>query len=302
MNTEDFHFFIRVADLGSISKAAKQENISVSVASQRIQRLEQSLNLRLFHRTTRKINLTEEGKTLLDHGRKWIDDFSNLKESLQAKDSRLIGTLKITASATFGIQILTPVIAEFSLRYPELKIHLDLNDQNIDLIEHGMDIAIRIGKLRDSSLVAKKLTQNKRLLCAAPEYLDRFGIPQTLQDLKQHRCILQQHEQGLTNIWNFISPKGESLSVVINGYFISNSGEAIRQASLKGLGISNHSVWHVEDDLKSGKLIQVLKDYPIEPTAIYAVIPERSLVPAKVQTFLSYLQNYFTNRYAWFEL
>ncbi|WP_312968030.1 LysR family transcriptional regulator [Acinetobacter gerneri] len=300
MNTEDFQFFIRVADLGSITQAAKHDNISVSVASQRIQRLEQQLNLRLFHRTTRKLKLTDEGKILLTQGRTWIKQFLTLHESLIVQDQKLTGTLKLTASATFGMQVLTAVIADFSLLYPELKIHLDLNDQNQDLIENGIDLAIRIGKLQDSSLIAKRLTQNNRLLCASPAYLEQFGIPKSIQELQKHRCILQQHAQGLTDTWNFAQADGSTLSVAIEGYFISNSGEAIRQASLKGLGISNHSIWHVEQDLKTGKLIQVLEDFPIQSTAIYAVIADRNYVPAKVRIFLEYLENYFKNQYAWY--
>ncbi|MCH4242810.1 LysR family transcriptional regulator [Acinetobacter gerneri] len=300
MNTEDFQFFIRVADLGSITQAAKHDNISVSVASQRIQRLEQQLNIRLFHRTTRKLKLTDEGKILLAQGRTWIKQFLTLHESLIVQDQKLTGTLKLTASATFGMQVLTAVIADFSLLYPELKIHLDLNDQNQDLIANGIDLAIRIGKLQDSSLVAKRLTQNNRLLCASPAYLERFGIPKSIQELQKHRCILQQHAQGLTDTWDFAQADGSTLSVAIEGYFISNSGEAIRQASLKGLGISNHSIWHVEQDLKTGKLIQVLEDFPIQSTAIYAVIADRNYVPAKVRIFLEYLENYFKNQYAWY--
>lgn len=300
MNTEDFQFFIRVADLGSITQAAKHDNISVSVASQRIQRLEQQLNIRLFHRTTRKLKLTDEGKILLAQGRTWIKQFLTLHESLIVQDQKLTGTLKLTASATFGMKVLTAVIADFSLLYPELKIHLDLNDQNQDLIENGIDLAIRIGKLQDSSLVAKRLTQNNRLLCASPAYLEQFGIPKSIQELQKHRCILQQHAQGLTDTWDFAQTDGSTLSVAIEGYFISNSGEAIRQASLKGLGISNHSIWHVEQDLKTGKLIQVLEDFPIQSTAIYAVIADRNYVPAKVRIFLEYLENYFKNQYAWY--
>ena len=300
MNIEDFQFFIRVADLGSITQAAKHDNISVSVASQRIQRLEQQLNLRLFHRTTRKLKLTDEGKILLAQGRTWIKQFLTLHESLIVQDQKLTGTLKLTASATFGMQVLTAVIADFSLLYPELKIHLDLNDQNQDLITNSIDLAIRIGKLQDSSLVAKRLTQNSRLLCASPAYLEQFGIPKSIQELQKHRCILQQHAHGLTDTWDFAQADGSTLSVAIEGYFISNSGEAIRQASLKGLGISNHSIWHVEQDLKTGKLIQVLEDFPIQSTAIYAVIADRNYVPAKVRIFLEYLENYFKNQYAWY--
>ncbi|WP_109440513.1 LysR family transcriptional regulator [Acinetobacter haemolyticus] len=299
MNTEDFQFFIRVADLGSISKAAQDANISVSVASQKLQRLEQHLQLRLFHRTTRKLTLTEEGRTLLAYGRNWMTDFLNLHESLKVKDHALAGTLRISASATFGTKVLMPIIAEFSHLHPELHIYLDLNDQNIDLIQQGMDLAIRIGQLKSSSLIAKQLSPNPRLLCASPAYLQQYGMPQTLSDLKLHRCILQQHANGLTDQWSFLNKAGETEQIRVEGYFSTNSGEAIRQAALHGLGISNHSFWHVVEDLKTGKLIQVLPDCPVEATAIYAVFPHRELLPPKVQYFLDYLTHYFQHHTHW---
>lgn len=296
MNTEDFQFFIRVADLGSISKAAQDANISVSVASQKLQRLEQNLQLRLFHRTTRKLTLTDEGRVLLEHGRLWIADFIHLQESLKLKDRPLTGTLRITTSATFGTKVLMPVIAEFALLHPQLKIHLDLNDQNIDLIQQGMDLAIRIGQLKSSSLVAKRLSTNQRLLCASPAYLQQYGVPTTLSDLKLHRCILQQHGHGLTDQWHLINAEGQVEQVHVEGYFATNSGEGVRQAALAGLGISNHSIWHVAEDLASGRLVQVLPDYPVETTAIYAVFPHRELIAPKVQRFLDYLIDYFEQR------
>ncbi|WP_130804286.1 LysR family transcriptional regulator [Acinetobacter ihumii] len=301
MNTEDFQFFIRVADLGSISKAAQEANISVSVASQRIQRLENNLQLRLFHRTTRKLNLTEEGKILIEHGRHWISEFLNVQQSLKFQDHTLNGTLRITTSSTFGTKILTAIIAEFSLLHPELKIYLDLNDQNIDLIKYGMDLAIRIGQLKDSSFIAKPLSLNKRLLCASPDYLQKYGFPQTPSELATHRCLLQQHENGLTDHWHLLDENAEYQKIRVNGYFTTNSGEALRQASLSGLGISNHSIWHIADDLASGRLVQVLQNYPVESTSIYAVWPNRKLVPSKVQFFLEYLNHYFQTKYPWYD-
>lgn len=299
MNTDDFQFFIRVADCGSLSKAAQEANVSVSVASQRIQRLETTLKLRLFYRTTRKITLTDEGKKLLDFGRYWIDDFINIKDALTAHDRPLTGTLRVTTSATFGIKILTKVVTNFALLHPTLNIYLDLNDQNIDLIEHGMDLAIRIGKLNDSSLIAKPLITNHRLICAAPSYLNKYGMPESIEDLQQHRCILQQHQNGLTDHWKLIDQHRKVIDVHLHAYFTTNSGEAIRQAALQGLGISNHSRWHVAEDLEQGHLIEVLPEYQIESTTIYAVFPNRQFRQPKTELFLSYLQNYFEYEYPW---
>jgi DNA-binding transcriptional LysR family regulator len=295
MNTEDFQFFLRVAELGSISQAAQQSNIAVSVASQRIQRLENQLSFKLFYRTTRKLRLTEEAKVLIEQGRPLFESFQTLTENLKLQDQKLTGNINITASATFGTHILIKVIAEFLKQHPELSINLDLNDQNVDLIAQGMDLAIRIGKLQDSSLIAKPLCINKRLLCASPEYLQKFGIPHQIEDLQQHQCIVQRHQKGITHIWNFIQPQTsyDLFSIHVHGYFISNSGEGVRQAALAGLGISNHSFWHVQEDLNSGKLIRILPEFTVEPTAIYAVIPDKKLMSNKVKILIEYLQDYF---------
>lgn len=297
MNTEDFQFFLRVAELGSISQAAKHANIAVSVASQRIQRLENHLSLRLFYRTTRKLRLTEEAKTLIEHGQPLLESFQILTENLKHRDQQLVGNINLTAPASFGVQILVKVIAEFLKQHPALSINLDLNDQNVDLIAQGMDIAIRIGKLQDSSLIAKPLCINQRLLCASPEYLEQYGTPQHIEDLARHRCIVQRHQKGITNTWNFIDPlKGDKLlNIHVKGHFITNAGEGVRQATLAGVGISNHSFWHVQDDLNAGKLVQILPEFIVEPTAIYAVVPDRKLMPNKVKVLIEYLQEHFKN-------
>ncbi|WOE42949.1 LysR family transcriptional regulator [Acinetobacter chinensis] len=293
MNTEDFHFFLRVAESGSMTQAAKEENIAVSVASQRIQRLENQLKLRLFYRTTRRLSLTEEARVLIEQGRPLLDGFHALTENLQQNHPILSGTINMTASATFGAHILVQIIADFLKLHPELKINLDMNDQNVDLVAHGLDLAIRIGKLKDSSLIARPLCINRRLLCASPEYLQKYGHPASLQNLKQHRCIIQRHQQGISNTWHFVDQAGQNTDIELEGNFITNSGEGIRQASLAGLGISNHSLWHVQQDLKDGKLVQVLPDFTVEPTAVYAVTPDKKFVSSKVKVLIEFLQHHF---------
>ncbi len=293
MNIEDFNFFLRVAHLGSMSQAAKEANIAISVASQRIQRLENQLKLRLFYRSTRKLTLTEEAKILIAQGQPLLQNFQILTENLQHHDQNFSGNIHMTASAVFSQHVLIPILAKFMQRYPNLKIHLDLNDQNVDLITQGMDLAIRIGKLQDSSLVAIPLMTNPRLLCASPEYIKQYGQPQGLEDLKQHSCIVQRHQQGVSDTWFFTDDFGEIESIGVSGHFVTNSGEGIRQAALAGLGISNHSLWHVQEDLDCGRLIQVLPDFTVETTAIYAIIPDKKLVPKKVSVLIDCLKQHF---------
>lgn len=297
MNTEDFQFFLRVANLGSISQAAKEANIAVSVASQKIRRLETQLKLRLFHRTTRKLSLTEEAKILIEQGTPFIKGLQTLAENLKHNDQQLSGIIHMTASAIFATHVLIPAIAKFMKQHPELRIHLDLNDQNINLIERGMDLAIRIGPIQDSSLVAKRLCKNPRLLCAAPEYIDKFGTPTSLEDLKQHQCIVQHHQHGISDTWFFEDIEGKPQSVEVSGNFITNSGEGVRQAALAGLGISNHSFWHVQEDLTQGKLLQILPNYTVRTTQIYAVIPDKNFTPYKVKLLIEYLEVYLQSHF-----
>lgn len=292
MNTEDFQFFLRVANLGSISQAAKEANIAVSVASQRIQRLESHLQLRLFYRTTRKLTLTEEAKVLIEQGRPLLDNFHTLTENLKQNDQKLSGTIHMTASAVFSQHVLIPILARFMQQHPDLTVHLDLNDQNIDLIEQGMDLAIRIGELKDSSLVAMPLMANPRLLCASPEYIQHYGQPHNLEELSQHQCLIQRHQQGMSHAWHFIDPVGDLQSIHVKGHFITNSGEGIRQACLAGLGISNHSVWHVQNDLDTGHLIHILPQCMVKPTKVYAVIPNRKFVQNTIKILIEYLQTH----------
>ena len=299
MQTDDFDLFIRMALLGSISQAAKEANISVSVASARLMRLEQSLAIRLFHRTTRQLHLTQEGALLLEHGQPLLVQFNSLLQQLNTPPQMLHGTLKITCSEVFGNRILSHVFAEFAKCHPNLILDVEQTDQNLNLITAGFDLAIRIGQLDDSSLIAKPLSLNKRILCASPRYIAQAGEPQKLEDLAQHKCILQKYPKGVMQTWTFIQDQ-QLIQIPVSGQYQTNSGEGIRQAALAGLGISNHSVWHVENDLQSGQLIQILPHIQVQSTAVYAVIPHRNFVPAKVHAFIQHLEQYFQNKYKWF--
>ena len=299
MQTEDFYLFSRMAILGSISQAANEANISVSVASARLMRLEQHLKVRLFHRTTRQLHLTQEGAMLLEQGYPLLQQFNSLLNQLNTQPLVLYGTLKITCSEVFGNRILSHAFAAFAQRHPHLTLDIEQTDQNLDLISSGIDLAIRIGQLESSSLIAKPLSLNKRILCASPSYIAQAGEPKTLDDLSRHNCILQKYPKGLMQTWNFVQEQ-QVIQIPVSGHYQINSGEGVRQAALAGLGISNHSVWHVDDDLQSGRLIQILPNLQVQSTAIYAVIPHRNFVPAKVQALIQHLEQYFQHDFPWF--
>ena len=290
---------MRIMDLGSISAAARHLDISVAVASQRLKRLERELGVRLLHRTTRRLRATAEGATLAEQGRPLVEDLDALTTGLRHAGTMVVGTLRMTTAASFGRQYISPLLPEFLARHPGVRMSIDLSDQVLDLVGAGFDLAIRIGALRDSTLVSQKLTDNRRVLCASPEYLRRHGKPKTPADLERHQCLLQVGSRGRQDLWRLTDHDGRDVTVRVSGRFESNFGELLRDAAIAGLGIAQHSTWHVCDDLRSGRLRVVLPNYPIADTGIHAVMPRRQLVPQRVRAFVDFLAERFGDNPPW---
>lgn len=282
----DLALFLRVLDTGSISAAARSLDVSVAVASQRLKRLERELGVRLLHRTTRRLHPTPEGVVLAAHGRTIVDDLEALAGELRETRAGVAGTLRVTMSPTFGRLYISPLLPELVARHPALRVSVHLDDQRLDLVRAGLDLAIRIGTLDDSALVARKLATNRRVLCASPAYLARHGAPATPADLARHQCLVLVGADGRHDTWRLLDRDGTEVAVRIAGRVESNQGEWLRDAALAGLGIAMHSTWHVGDDLRAGRLQRVLPDHAPADTGIYAVIPQRRLVPARVRAFI----------------
>ncbi|HEX7114487.1 MAG TPA: LysR family transcriptional regulator [Steroidobacter sp.] len=289
----DFQLFLRVLDLGSISAAARSLDLSVAVASQRLKRLERTLGVKLFHRNTRQLRATPEGIALAEQGRGLIQDLEALTSSLRKAAKDVTGTLRVTVPAAFGRQYISPLLPEFLRRHPSLRLSIDMSDTMSDLIGEGFDLAIRIGQLEDSSLIARRLTGNRRVLCAAPSYLKRRGMPRHPDELRDHDCLLMLGPKGPRDQWVLTAPDGTVTHVQVRGRLESNMGEAIRDAAIAGLGISLHSVWHVCDDIRAGRLQLVLPQYQLPDSAIYAVMPPRRLRLPRVCTFIDFLSQQF---------
>ena len=295
----DIGLFLRVLDLGSISAAARSLDISVAVASQRLQRLEKQLGVRLLHRTTRRLHATTEGAALAERGRVLVEDLEALTSELRETGAAVSGTLRMTTSASFGRQYLSPLLPEFLARHPKVRISVDLSDLMKDLVSSGFDLAIRIGALEDSTLVARKLAPNRRVLCASPAYLAKRGAPSTPADLAAHECLLLVGSQGRQDIWRLTDHNGRETAVQVGGRFESNYGEVLRDAAVAGLGIALHSTWHVNEDLRSGRLRTVLPHYRLADTGIYALMPQRRLVPLRVRAFADFLAEKFGETPPW---
>ncbi len=298
----DVALFLRVLDSGSISAAARSLDLSVAVASQRLKRLERELGVRLLHRTTRQLSVTPEGAVLAEQGRVLVDEIETLTAGLRQAGTGVSGTLRVTTASMFGQQYISPLIPRFLALHPNVKLSFDLNDETLDLVKAGFDLAIRIGALEDSNLIARKLATNRRVLCASPKYLRRNGSPNTPADLEQHQCLILVGRHGRRDVWRLTDRKTGEVSVRVNGRIESNQGELLRDAALGGLGIAMHSTWHVWQDLRSGRLQVVLPNYPIADTGIYAVTPHRRLIPPRVRAFIEFLAAQFAEAPPWGEV
>jgi DNA-binding transcriptional LysR family regulator len=296
---DDIGLFLRVFDLGSISAAARSLDLSVAVASQRLQRLEKQLGVRLLHRTTRRLHATPEGAALAERGRTLVEDLETLTTELRRSSADVSGTLHMTASASFGRQYLSPLLPEFLARYPNVRISVDLSDTMKDPVSSGFDLAIRIGALEDSNLVARRIAPNRRVLCASPAYLARHGTPAAPADLAAHECLVLVGSGGRQDTWRLTDHNGREIVARVSGRFECNFGEVLRDAAVAGLGIALHSTWHVCEDLKSGRLRQVLPHYRLAESGIHALMPQRRLVPLRVRAFVDFLVEKFGDTPPW---
>ncbi|MCM2680300.1 LysR family transcriptional regulator [Echinimonas agarilytica] len=295
MNIEHLRLFVRLASTHNISQAGQELGLSAPVSSIHISKLEESLGTRLVHRTTRKVSLTEEGLEFLPHAKQILASVDAGIASVGTGNKLPKGVLRITASASFGRMHVIPALKGFLDQYPDLSIDISLTDSMVDLVDGGFDIAIRNANLQDSSLIARKLAEDKRIICAAPAYLEKHGIPKTPEDLKKHQCI---HHAGLSQ-WTFETAKGR-VSFKGKGNIRTDHGEAVRDACVDGLGIAMCATWIAYKHLQSGALVQVLEDYPlIDDASIWAVYPTSKLLAPRVRVFIEYFSQYYGSPPYW---
>lgn len=284
-NLGDLEVFATVAASGSMSHAAKELGYSPAVISKRIKRLEEKLGARLFQRTTRQISLTEAGHGFYERVRAVLEGLEEAEDFVSGRANTVNGTLKISASTSFGRMHVAPHLKTFMERHPELSINLVLSDEFIDIIEGGYDLAIRIADLNSSSLVARRLAPVRRVLCASAGYVAEHGMPETIEDLKRHRCLPAHNN----DVWRLEGPDG-AFSIRPEGMLITNSSEVIRETVISGLGIALRSTWDIGHELRSGKLVRVLPGYEgSKNVTLSAVYPSRQFLPTKVRLFINYL-------------
>jgi DNA-binding transcriptional LysR family regulator len=290
--------FVRVVDQGSFASAARQMGLSRAMVSKHIQALEERLGARLLNRTTRRVSLTEVGTAYYERCQTVLTDVEEAERVVGDLHHAPRGVLKVNAPMSFGAQHLAEALTAFKAEYPEVTIDLSLNDRIVDLVEEGYDVAIRIGELADSSLIAKRLTVCRRVLCASPAYLRKHGEPKQLRDLAKHNCLLYTLSPKL-NDWRFLAPDGTGHSVRVNGSLHANNGDVLRLAALGGHGIILQPTFIVGDDLNNGSLVPILGDYMPGEINIHLVYPHNRYLTAKVRSFIDFIADRFRGEPSW---
>ncbi len=280
--------FVVVVETGSLSRAAQRLETTTGAVSRRIAALEQRLGLRLLNRSTRKLSLTEAGE-------QYFEDAGNILRALSDAEDRVThlsdsprGNLRVAAPLSFGVRALAPLLPGFSVRYPGLRVSLDLDDRVVDLLGTGADLALRIGPLADSSLVARRICDFRRVICAAPEYLARRGEPDLPADLVGHDC-LHYSNIALKDEWAFGDGEGGMQVVEVTGPLCANNGDVLRGAAAGGMGICALPDFIAAEDLAAGRLKSILAGYPGPVLTLWALWPSRRFVPAKVRVFVDHL-------------
>lgn len=281
----DYALFARIVVAGSLSAAGRDLHLSPAMVSKRLSRLEQRLGARLIHRTTRRLATTEAGQA-------FYEDVVTILAAAAAAEARVAGVanlpagrLSISAPTSFGRLHIAPYLKDFLAAYPQIELELDLSDSFVDLIENRIDLAIRIGPAIEGSLVSRRLAINRRLLCAAPSYLDLHGVPPSIDALSDHRLLAATNQTP----WRLEGPSG-ARAIAVDSHVRTNSSEVVRELAISGFGIALRSTWDIGAELRSGALVQVLPAWEgASDVAIFAVHPRTSLVPANVRAFVAYL-------------
>ena len=286
MDVLSLRLFVRIADLGGVSAAARDLSLSPASASARLAKLEEAVGFRLFNRTTRAVSLTTDGETFLPYAQQSIETLETGFGAVSGQGAQAKGVLRMTMPGSFGRMHVIPALFEFHVRHPRVSLDLRLSDEVLDVVEGGYDLIIRNARLDDSTLVSRKLAPDRRLLIAAPEYLERHGNPSTPDELTGHQCVT------LAEGSRWLFENGQS--VAASRTFVVNDGEAVREIIEQGLGVGVASLWNASESLKSGRLVEVLTNFPlVTDSSIWALYPSARIVAPKVRAMIDFLVERF---------
>jgi DNA-binding transcriptional LysR family regulator len=290
--------FAKVAETKSFSEAARRLRASKSVVSRQIAALEAELGVRLFQRTTRSMTLTEAGRGYFQRASRILADLEEANLSVSQLQATPRGLLRVNAPMSFGLLHLAPALPDFLQRYPDVEVDMTLNDRFVDLVDEGFDLAVRVSRLEDSSLVARKLAAVRRVVCASPDYLKARGVPATPDDLKDHDCLCYSN-LTMTHEWRFVTEKGRPWPIEVKGRLNVNNGDALKIAALRGLGLINLPTFIVGTELQAGTLVGVLDKFIVQDATLSAIFPHSRHLSPKVRAFVDFLAERFGPRPYW---
>jgi DNA-binding transcriptional LysR family regulator len=275
--------FVYVAENESFTLASKRMAISTAQVSRQISALEKRLNIKLFYRTTRKVSLTEEGRVFYQHCRSVLDGLDAAERAITNLQSKPQGKIKLTAPVTYGEKQVLPLVNNFMKQYNDVEVSAYLSNRQIDIVDEGYDLAIRLGKLSDSTMMAKKLGKRTNYVCASPSYLEKQGIPHSISELNKHSCLL-----GTNDHWHF-RETGREKSIRVTGRLRYNNGYSLTDAALKGLGIVQLPDYYVQQHIQRGELVTLLDSYRAPDEGIWAVYPQNRHLSPKIRLLVDYL-------------
>ncbi len=308
--------FVLIATRGSLTAAATVEGVAPAIMGRRLDALEQRLGVKLMQRTTRRLTLTHEGSAFLEDCQRLLVDIANAESSVSAGGVKASGHLRITAPAGFGRRHVAPLVPRFRAMHGDVTMSLNLSDRVIDIAAEGFDCAVRVGDLPDSSLISVRLAVNQRLCVAAPGYLQRHGTPRTPADLASMDCLVLSSDASQTRGWAFLVPvdhgdgrsaaaaggrSHEVVHVKPGGPLDCTDGQVLHDWCLAGHGLAWRSSWEVEAEIAAGKLVPVLQDFAAPANGIYAVFPQRRLLPLRVRLWIDFLKHHYAQPQFWSE-
>jgi DNA-binding transcriptional LysR family regulator len=298
---EGLRNFVAVVEAGGISAASERMRVAKSGVSRRLAELEQHLGVQLFRRTTRHMGLTETGRSFYERARRILDDLEEAEGAVSTEHAALRGHLKVAVPLSFGLVHLAPVVAQFMGLHPELRIDLDMNDRRVDLLQEGVDVAVRIARLEDSTLIARRIAPIRHVLCASPDYLARRGCPQSPEALREHRCLVYGNLPE-PDVWRCRRPNGEPAQVRIEPYLRANNGEMLARIAEAGEGIALEPTFILYRALRRGSLRPILTDHAWPQLQAYAVYPRTRHLSRRVRAFVDFLVERFDDPPYWDDL
>lgn len=290
--------FVLVAEKGSFASAAVVEQVTPVVMGRRLDALEARLGVKLMHRSTRGLHLTDLGERYLEQARHLLRDFDEVEAGISAGRHTVRGHLVVSAPAAFGRRHVAPHGPGFQALHPDIKLSFNLTDSVVDLVREGYDMGIRIGEVTDPNYVAVRLYPNRRVVCGTPAYFATHGTPHSLEDLAGHNCLAFNLQGGQQRGWSF-RKDGKAVALRVSGNLDCNDGELLYDWVRQGLGIGWRSTWEIEGELKRGELVTVLDDFALSAYDIQAVYPQQRYLPAKVRHFMDYLKGIYQTPGYW---